>query len=65
MKSLREVLDETRREYLTAALVRANGNIVEAARLVGISRPTFYRIMGARRPRPMNHGNTLWRSLRH
>jgi transcriptional regulator of acetoin/glycerol metabolism len=65
MKTLSQVLAETRHVYLAALLIQTQGNLTEAARLAGISRATFYRFMGARKPRPMNHGNELWRSLRH
>jgi transcriptional regulator of acetoin/glycerol metabolism len=65
VSSLREFLHEARREYLGAVLAQTNGNVREAARMAGIARTTFYKFMGARKPRPMNRGNAAWKSLQH
>ena len=42
---LRTLRDETERRAIIAALGRVNGNIVKAADLLGVSRPTLYDLM--------------------
>ena len=42
---LRRVRDEAERNALVTALGRANGNLVRAAEILGISRPTLYDLM--------------------
>jgi two-component system NtrC family response regulator len=42
---LRVVREEAERNALVAALSRGNGNIVRAAELLGVSRPTLYDLM--------------------
>jgi two-component system NtrC family response regulator len=42
---LRIVREEAERNALVAALSRSNGNIVRAAELLGVSRPTLYDLM--------------------
>src|SRR5579875_2082811 len=44
-QSLREARDRADREAVQQALVRANGNISQAAKLLGISRPTLYDLI--------------------
>ena len=45
MLDLRTLRDETERRAIIAALGRVNGNIVKAAELLGVSRPTLYDLM--------------------
>ena len=42
---LRTVRDAAEREAIVAALARTNGNIVKAAEVLGVSRPTLYDLM--------------------
>jgi len=41
-KSLKELIEETERNAVIQALVEANGNKIEAAKLLDISKSTFY-----------------------
>src|SRR5574340_215612 len=43
--NLRQVRDDAERQAVGRALARANGNILNAAELLGISRPTLYDLM--------------------
>jgi two-component system NtrC family response regulator len=43
--NLRQVRDEAEYKALIKALARADGNIVKASELLGISRPTMYDLM--------------------
>lgn len=45
MLNLRQVRDEAERNTVIKVLSRVNGNIAEAASLLGISRPTLYDLM--------------------
>jgi two-component system NtrC family response regulator len=42
---LRTIRDNAERTAIIAALGRVNGNIVKAAELLGVSRPTLYDLM--------------------
>ena len=42
---LRAVREAADRQAIVAALARTNGNIVKAAELLGVSRPTLYDLM--------------------
>jgi two-component system NtrC family response regulator len=43
--NLRQVRDEVEYRVMVQALARANGNVVKAAELLGVSRPTLYDLM--------------------
>ncbi len=42
---LRKIRERAEREAIVAALARANGNILRAAEILGVSRPTLYDLM--------------------
>lgn len=42
---LRSIREEAERNAVVTALGRANGNVVRAAEILGISRPTLYDLM--------------------
>jgi two-component system NtrC family response regulator len=42
---LRAVREEAERKAVIAALARANNNVLKAAELLGVSRPTLYDLM--------------------
>ena len=42
---LRRVRDDAERQAVVTALGRANGNVVRAAEILGVSRPTLYDLM--------------------
>ncbi|MEW6678161.1 MAG: PEP-CTERM-box response regulator transcription factor [Pseudomonadota bacterium] len=44
--NLRQIRDEAERNAVTRAIARSNGNIAQAAELLGVSRPTLYDLMG-------------------
>ena len=43
--TLNTVLERTKREAVEKVLAQANGNVAEAAAMLGIVRPSLYRIM--------------------
>jgi two-component system NtrC family response regulator len=43
--NLRQVRDEAERKAVVKALTRMDGNILKAAELLGVSRPTLYDLM--------------------
>jgi len=43
--NLRRVRDEAEKRAVIAVLSRVNGNIVKAAEILGVSRPTLYDVM--------------------
>lgn len=43
--NLRQVREEAERNAVTRAIARSNGNIAQAAELLGVSRPTLYDLM--------------------
>lgn len=45
VRDLRTVRDEAERRAVIAALARVNGNVVKAAELLAVSRPTLYDLM--------------------
>lgn len=55
--TLREYLRECRLAYLQAVLEECGGKVTKAAKIAGIHRGSFYRII----PRPK--GNAAWRAL--
>uniref|UniRef100_A0A6J0PDW7 Uncharacterized protein LOC109505418 n=1 Tax=Elaeis guineensis var. tenera TaxID=51953 RepID=A0A6J0PDW7_ELAGV len=42
---LRTVRDEAEKKAVIAAMARSNGNVLKAAELLGVSRPTLYDLM--------------------
>ena len=42
---LRQVRDEAERKAVITVLSRANGNVVSAAELLGVTRPTLYNLI--------------------
>ena len=42
---LRTVRDEAEKKAVIAALARSNGNVLKAAEMLGVSRPTLYDVM--------------------
>ena len=42
---LRTVRDEAERKAVIAALARSNGNVLKAAEMLGVSRPTLYDLL--------------------
>jgi len=44
--NLRQVRDAAERHAVTRAIARSNGNVAQAAELLGVSRPTLYDLMG-------------------
>lgn len=53
--------------YLTSVLRRAGGSMTEAARIAGVNRTHFHKLLDAhdipRRVRPRRRGNAEWREL--
>ena len=45
VKSRKQYLEEQDKAYLELALAQSDGNVPEAAALIGVSRPYFYRLM--------------------
>jgi two-component system NtrC family response regulator len=45
LASLRQARDRAEREALVDALVKTRGNISQAAKLLGVSRPTFHGLI--------------------
>jgi two-component system NtrC family response regulator len=43
--SLRSVREKAERRAVVAALARADGNIVKASEILGVSRPTLYDLL--------------------
>ena len=43
--SLRQVREEAEREAILKSLARTNGNVAQAAQLLGVTRPTLYSLM--------------------
>jgi two-component system NtrC family response regulator len=43
--NLRQVREEAERNAVTRAIARSNGNIAQAAEMLGVSRPTLYDLM--------------------
>ena len=44
-RALKTALERTKREAVEKVLAQANGNVAEAAAILGIVRPSLYRIM--------------------
>ncbi|HEY6044575.1 MAG TPA: helix-turn-helix domain-containing protein, partial [Nitrosospira sp.] len=47
--NLRQVRDKAEYDALMKALARVDGNVVKAAELLGVSRPTIYDLMNRHR----------------
>ena len=45
MLDLRSVRDKVERDAVVNALARADGNVLKAAEMLGVSRPTLYDLM--------------------
>ncbi|MEO8838170.1 MAG: helix-turn-helix domain-containing protein, partial [Herbaspirillum sp.] len=43
--NLRQIRDEAAKKALIKALARVDGNVLKAAELLGVSRPTIYDLM--------------------
>jgi len=43
--NLRQVREDAERSALVKTMARVNGNVVKAAELLGVSRPTIYDLM--------------------
>ena len=44
--NLRQVREDAERKAIVRAVSRANGNIAQAAEMLGVSRPTLYDLIG-------------------
>jgi two-component system NtrC family response regulator len=56
--NLRAVRDEAEKHAVIRALARANGNIVKAAEMLGVSRPTLYDLLERFGLRQANSGGS-------
>lgn len=66
MKTLRETMEETERQYLLDALVEARGNVTRSAFAAGICRQQFYKKMARHSiscARAVNGGNGAYQAL--